>query len=295
MSAFAPGELSIPAGASRRDTEASLSGVAPAPIGRTRRILVAVGPPLVALIVLIAVWQTSTVVFAIPPYLFPGPFHVVTGAWDARDALTSAVLHTFKDAMAGFVLSVVVGVASAIALSSSTLLYRSLYPYAVLLQTIPIVTISPIIIILMGTGDSSIITIAFIVAAFPIISNATMGLTSVDHNLINLFQMYNASRWQSLIKMRLPHALPYILTGLRISSGLSVIGAVVGEFFAGSGGEDGGLGYIIQVAQNRMLMDELYAAALLSSLLGIAVFALVGVISYLTLHNWHESAVQREN
>ena len=244
---------------------------------------------------LIAVWQASTVVFTIPPYLLPGPFHMVAGAWDARDDLAAALSHTFKDAMAGFALSVVVGIASAIALSSSTLLYRSLYPYAVLLQTIPIVTISPIIIIRWAPATLRSSSIAFIIAVFPIISNATLGLTSVDHNLINLFQMYNASRWQSLIKMRLPYALPYILAGLRISSGLAVIGAVVGEFFAGSGGADGGLGYIIQVAQNRMLMDELYAAALLSSLLGIAVFAVVGVISYLTLHNWHESAVRREN
>jgi len=174
-------------------------------------------------------------------------------------------------------------------------MYRALYPYAVLLQTIPIITISPIIIIVFGTGDPSIVTIAFIVAVFPVISNATLGLTSVDHNLINLFQMYNATSWQQLLRLRLPFALPYILAGLRISSGLAVIGAILGEYFAGTGGTDGGLGYIIQVSMNRMLIDELVAVALLSALLGIAVFTGVGIVSYLTLHRWHESSARREN
>lgn len=263
--------------------------------GAGRRYLETLGTPAAALIFLIAVWQAVTVVFAIPPYLLPGPFHMVVGAWDARDDLVAALASTFKDALLGFLFSVIVGVLLGMLLALSRTLYRGFYPYAVLLQTIPIVTIAPIIIILFGTGDIAIVTISFIIAVFPVISNATLGLTAVDHNLINLFQMYNASPWQQLIKMRLPSALPYLLAGLRISSGLAVIGTVIGEFFAGSGGSDGGLGYIIQVAQNRMLMDELYAAALLSALLGVAVFAVVGSVGYLTLHKWHESSMQREN
>lgn len=269
--------------------------VVPARQGRTRRYAATLAPPLVALVVFIALWQGIVVAFNIPPYLVPGPFHVVQGAWDARDDLLAALTVTFERSLIGFAISIVVGIVIAVPMALSRLMYRALYPYAVLLQTIPIVTISPIIIIIWGPGTVSIVTIAFIIAAFPIISNTTLGLTSVDHNMVNLFQMYNASSWQQLIKLRLPHALPYILAGLRISSGLSVIGAVVGEFFAGTGGTDGGLGFIIQVAQNRMLIDELFAAALLSALLGIAVFAAVGVVSYLTLHNWHESSIRREN
>lgn len=262
---------------------------------RARQYGAAIGPPLVALIIFLASWQVGVTVFNVPPYILPGPLHVAAGAWDARDTLVAGLAFTMRRALIGFVLSGVIGIISAIVLAQSRIMYRALYPYAVLLQTIPIITISPIIIIVFGTGDPSIVTIAFIVAVFPVISNATLGLTSVDHNLINLFQMYNATSWQQLLWLRLPFALPYILAGLRISSGLAVIGAILGEYFAGTGGTDGGLGYIIQVSMNRMLIDELVAVALLSALLGIAVFTGVGIVSYLTLHRWHESSARREN
>jgi len=267
----------------------------PTEVGRARRYGAAIGPPVIALLVFLVLWQASVAVFNVPPYILPGPLHVASGAWDARDTLLAGLAFTMQRALIGFVLSGVIGIISAVVLAQSRIMYRALYPYAVLLQTIPIITISPIIIIVLGTGDPSIVAIAFIVAVFPVISNTTLGLTSVDHNLINLFQMYNATPWQQLLRLRLPFALPYILAGLRISSGLAVIGAILGEYFAGTGGTDGGLGYIIQVSMNRMLIDELVAVALLSALLGIAVFTAVGIVSYLTLHRWHESSVRREN
>ena len=139
------------------------------------------------------------------------------------------------------------------------------------------------------------ILIALIVAIFPIISNTTMGLLSTDHNLLNLATIYNASGWQQLVKLRLPSALPYILAGVRISSGLCVIGVIVGEWYAGTGGDSGGLGFIISVTARTNVMDELFAATLLTSALGIVVFVVVRIISHLWLRQWHESSLAREN
>jgi NitT/TauT family transport system permease protein len=163
-----------------------------------------------------------------------------------------------------------------------------------MLQTIPIVAIAPLIVIWVGAGMNAVVLIAFIISLFPIISNATAGLTSTDHNLISMFELYNASWWQRMVKLKLPYAMPYLMTGLRISSGLAVIGAIVGEFIAGIGGLRGGLGYVIISAYNRVQIPYLFAAALSSALLGIVIFVAVSVVSGRFLRHWHESAVRRE-
>lgn len=269
-----------------------------APDGTWRRLARRLGsylPPLIVLVILLGAWQGIVVVGNVPSYLVPSPLVVWQGFLDNSSTLLVAAMYTLRDALAGFALSIVLGVLTAMILAQSRTLERAISPYATMLQTIPIIAIAPIIDLIVGTGEVSVSIVAFIIAVFPIISNTTLGLTSVDHNLLNLFQMYNASRWQLLLKLRLPNALPYLLAGVRISSGLAVIGAFVGEIFAGSGGEEGGLGYIIQIAGTRLQMDVLFAATLLSALLGIAVFVAVNVVNYWILHNWHESAVRREN
>jgi NitT/TauT family transport system permease protein len=231
----------------------------------------------------------------VPAFMAPSPIAVVQGFFANSSMLLTATYYTLRDALAGFALSIVVGVLVSMILAQSRLFDRAISPYATILQTIPIVAIAPIINQIIGVGESATAVIAFIIAVFPIISNTTLGLTSVDHNLLNLFQMYNASRWQLLWKLRLPNSLPYLLAGLRISSGLCVIGAFVGEVFAGTGGDSGGLGYVIQTAGGRLEMDILFAATLLSALLGIAVFVAVGIFNHWLLRNWHDSAAQREN
>lgn len=269
-----------------------------APAGAWRRLARRLGsylPPLIVLVILLGAWQGIVVVRNVPSYLVPSPVVVWQGFLDNSSTLLVAAMYTLRDALAGFALSIVLGVLIAMILAQSRTLERAISPYATMLQTIPIIAIAPIIDLIVGTGEVSVSIVAFIIAVFPVISNTTLGLTSVDHNLLNLFQMYNASRWQLLLKLRLPNALPYLLAGVRISSGLAVIGAFVGEIFAGSGGEEGGLGYIIQIAGTRLQMDVLFAATLLSALLGIAVFVAVNVVNYWILHNWHESAVRREN
>jgi NitT/TauT family transport system permease protein len=150
------------------------------------------------------------------------------------------------------------------------------------------------LVIWFGAGESTIVAIVFIISLFPIIANTTAGLTSTDHNLVNMFELYNASWWQRTVKLKLPAALPYIMTGLRISSGMAVIGAVVGEFIAGMGGLRGGLGFLIASSAARIEMGTLFAAAAASSLLGIVIFIAVSVTSTHFLRHWHESAVQRE-
>lgn len=196
--------------------------------------------------------------------------------------------------MTGFAAAIVVGMSVALLMSQSKLIERCIFPYAVLLQTIPIVAIAPLIVIWLGPGAPAVITISFLISLFPIITNTTAGLLSTDHNLVAMFELYNASWWQRMVKLKFPAALPYIMTGLRISSGLAVIGAIVGEFIAGIGGRGGGIGFVITEAAGRLRMPYLFAAALTSSLLGIIIFIMVSYASARFLRHWHESAVRRE-
>lgn len=271
--------------------QSSVQGRAP----RWRSLAARAWPPAAVLAILLLIWQGAILVFGIQPYILPGPLETVQGGWAARDDLGVALRATFVDSLLGLGLSIVLGLLIAMAIARFKTLERGLLPYAVVLQTIPIIGIAPLIILWIGTGDVAIIVIALIIGIFPIISSASLGLISTDHNLLNMATLYNATGWQQLIKLRLPFAVPYILAGVRISSGLAVIGAIVGEFFAGTGGAEGGLGDLIQIANRNLQTDELFAAILLSSLLGILIFVAVNLISYLWLRNWHESSARQEN
>ncbi|HEY8285452.1 MAG TPA: ABC transporter permease [Chloroflexota bacterium] len=264
---------------------------------RSRRQAVAarVWPPVAVLVILLLIWQGAIAVFNLQPYILPGPWDTVQGGWAVRSDLGTAVRVTFVDSLLGLAFSIAFGLLIAILIARFKTLERGLLPYAVVLQTIPIIGIAPLIILWIGTGDVAIVVIALIIGIFPIISSASLGLISTDHNLLNMATMYNATGWQQMVKLRLPNAVPYILAGVRISSGLAVIGAIVGEFFAGTGGPEGGLGDLIQIANRNLETAELFAAILLSSIMGIVIFAAVNGISYFWLRNWHESSARREN
>lgn len=251
-------------------------------------------PPAGAFIVFVVLWQVLVTLLQVPRYLLSTPTDIVGSVADHGGDLLVALTSTFVSALAGFGLSIVVGMLVALVMSQSKLLERSIYPYAILLQTIPIVAIAPLIVIWVGAGAPAVIIISFLISLFPIITNTTAGLTSTDHNLMSMFDLYNASFWQRMLKLKLPFAMPYLMTGLRISSGLAVIGAIVGEFIAGIGGLRGGLGYVIISAANRLDMPYLFASALTSSLLGIIIFTGISLISARFLRHWHESAVRRE-
>jgi NitT/TauT family transport system permease protein len=267
----------------------------PGPPPRWRAVAARVLPPIGVLAILLLIWQGSIWIFGIQSFILPGPLDTVQGGWDARDDLGVALRVTFVDSLIGLGLSIVLGLLIAMAIARFKTLERGILPYAVVLQTIPIIGIAPMIILWIGTGDVAIVIIALIIGIFPIISSASLGLISTDHNLLNMATLYNASGWQQLIKLRLPNAVPYILAGVRISSGLAVIGAIVGEFFAGTGGAEGGLGDLIQIANRNLQTAELFSAILLTSILGILIFSAVNAISYLWLRNWHESSARQEN
>ena len=193
----------------------------------------------------------------------------------------------------GFVLAAVGGIALAIAVQPIALVEYSFYPYAVILQVTPVVAIAPLLLIYLPQ-PLAVLACAWIVAFFPVLANTTLGLSSVDHNLLALFELYNASRWQVLWQLKLPAALPQMLAGLRIAGGLSLIGAVVAEIAAGSAGAGSGLAYRIAESGYRLNIPRMFAALLLLSLAGVAIFFVLSALSHLMLRRWHESAVRRE-
>lgn len=243
-------------------------------------------PPLLTFLLFIFAWQLAVRLFDSPPYLLPGPLLVAQAARDHAGFLVSAAGLTAAGALCGFAVSLIIGLLIAFAFSQSTVARRSLFPYAIFLQTVPIVAIAPLIILWFDTGFQSVVIISFIVSVFPIITNATAGLTQVDPALLDLFRLHKASRGQTLFKLRLPHAVPNLVTGARISSGLSVIGAVVGEFFAGYGTDRFGLGYLIVLTSGQLKTAYLFAAILATTLLGLAIFSLVGWIGDRIMVRW---------
>jgi NitT/TauT family transport system permease protein len=207
--------------------------------------------------------------------------------------LWHSLLVTLRLTFEGFALAAIGGILLAIAFNQWRLVEYSFYPYAVILQVTPIVAIAPLLLIYLPQ-PLAVLACAWIVAFFPVLANATLGLNSVDHNLLALFELYKASRWQVLWNLKLPSALPQILAGLRIAGGLSLIGAVVAEIAAGSAGAGSGLAYRIAEAGYRLNIPRMFAALLLLSLAGVTIFFMLSAISYLALRRWHESAIDRE-
>ena len=239
--------------------------------------------PVLPLVVACAVAEVAVRRQWLPAYLVPAPSQVARVFMHDRD-LWKATGETALASVAGFLLSGAAGLLIAVALSSSRWVQRMFYPYAVLFQTVPIIAIAPMLVIWVGYGMPTVIVSAFIVSVFPVIANAINGLLSTDPALVDLFRLYGASRPAILWKLRLPFALPAILTGLRIAGGLAVIGAIVGEFITG-----GGLGGIIDASRTQQRIARVFAVLLLASALGITLFGVVNFISRRALRNWHAS------
>src|SRR5947209_15275100 len=250
--------------------------------------------PLVIGILMLIAWEAVVRIKEIPAYILPGPLLIAQTLWNDWGTLSTSLLITLRITFAALIAAVVVGVTLAIIFTQSKWLEKSLFPYAVILQVTPIVAIAPLIIIWVGDIKLSLLICAWIVAFFPILSNTIIGLNSADHNLINLFQLYGASRWQTLRYLRLPAALPFFLAGLRISGGLALIGAVVAEFVAGTGGAETGLAFRILEAGYRLAIPRLFAALFLLSLTGIVIYLLLDWLSRRVLRHWHESAAAAE-
>lgn len=252
-----------------------------------RRLLQTVLPPVVACGVLIAVWQGAVIGFAIKSYVLPGPLDVATAAVRRWDELARATWLTGRVAICGFGLSLAVGSTASVLFAEFVWLRRGVLPYAVFLQTVPIVAVAPLIINWLGPGFASIVLVSFVVSLFPIIANATAGLTAIEPPLWDMFRLYGATRWQTIARLRIPHAVPHLLTGARTSAGLSVIGAIVGEFFAG--GYDAravGLGFLIPQRIAWLRTDEAFAAVLAAAALGLLLFGAVGLVRQTVLARW---------
>ena len=245
----------------------------------------------VVFLCLLGLWQAIVSVNHLQPYILPGPKLVLEALRDRYPSLLNSLAITTEEAAGGLAASIVVGIAAAMVFAQWRWLRQTLYPYTILLQTVPIVAIAPLIINWVGAGIFSVTLVTFIICLAPIIANTTQGLISVDENLVHLFIMHNASPAQILFKLRLPHATPNVFTGIRISAGISVIGGITGELFAGSTrvGE-GGLGYAILYANNQMETSYLFALVFAATVLGFGFFFIVMFLEWLFLHHWHESS-----
>ncbi|AGB75045.1 ABC transporter, permease protein (plasmid) [Rhizobium tropici CIAT 899] len=251
--------------------------------------------PILTVLALLILWQLLVVGTGIPQYILPSPIAVAKALVSDWGILWPALWVTTEITFISLILALIGGVGFAIFLVQSRWIELAFYPLAVILQVTPIVAIAPLILIYAPTREAALLICGFLVAFFPILSNMVQGLKSVDHNLLNLFDLYGASRWQALLHLKLPAAQPYFMTGLRIGGGLSLIASVVAEFAAGSGGPNSGLAFRLLEAQYRQNMPRLFAALLLLSALGVAIFAFTSFISWLSLHRWHESSLKREN
>jgi NitT/TauT family transport system permease protein len=248
-----------------------------------RALLDSALPPALTFAVVIALWEGAVRAFAVPKFLVPPPSDILLAAWTERASLGGALLTTAQGAGLGFLLSASLGTSVGLAFSLSRWLERGLYPYALFLQTVPIVAVAPLLVLWFGPGLRAVAVSAFIVSVFPIIANTLAGLRSVDPRLADLFRLYGASLGDTVLKLRLPTAIPSMMTGLKVASGLSVIGAIVGEFVAGFSEGNAGLGITVLSAYRQLRTDLLFAAVLLASLLGLLLFALVSSLSSLLL------------
>jgi NitT/TauT family transport system permease protein len=250
--------------------------------------------PLAIMVFAIWLWDRICVWNEIPRYILPRPGEVLATLYSDAGLLFGSLLTTLRITFLSLLLAVLGGVGLAVLFAQSKWVEMSFFPFAVILQVTPIVAVFPLINIYVDNQTAKLLLCAWIVAFFPILSNTTLGLNSVDRNLIDLFKLNGATKWQQLWHLRLPAAMPYFLGGLKIAGGLSLIGAVVAEFVAGSSGQSSGLASRIIEAGYRLNAPRLFAALILISFTGIVIFLVLSLVSHLILRRWHESALRQE-
>ena len=251
--------------------------------------------PIALAVLLLGAWQLAVMFYDVPAYLVPSPIRIAQTMVEDRALLLGSLWVTAEIALTALAIAVVVGVAVALVFAQSRIIEASLLPYAILLQVTPIVAIAPLIIIWVKDTHVALVLCAVVVAIFPLISSTSVGLRSVDPGLADLFRMSRATRLQTLLRLRVPSALPYFFAGLRVASGLALIGAVVAEFVAGTGGQGAGLAYQILMAGIQLNVPRLFAALVLITLAGIVLYLAVGLLAHLVLAHWHESELASEH
>jgi NitT/TauT family transport system permease protein len=259
---------------------------------RRERVL-RVALPIFLLALGLIVWDAAVRIWQIQPYILPAPELVWQTLVSDRVLLGYSLLVTLTTTIEGFVLAAAGGIGLAVLFNQSRLVEYSLYPYAVILQVTPVIAIAPLLLVYLQQ-PTAVLVCAWIVAFFPALANTTLGLNSVDRNLVELFTLYGASRWRILWELKFPSSLPYLLAGLRIAGGLSLVGAVAAEIAAGSAGAGSGLAYLILESQYRLNIPRLFAALLLLSATGLVIFYLLALVNYLALRRWHESTLRQD-
>ncbi|MCU1701677.1 MAG: hypothetical protein JWR34_7740 [Mycobacterium sp.] len=257
---------------------------------RIRRI----APPVGAFTLVIATWQLIITIFDVPSYMLPSPLTLLRTLWDERTSIWQPTWVTVQESYLGFVVATVAGVAIALVMMRWNIAERGFYPYLIVLQTIPIVAIAPLFVVWIGPGQTTNMLVGAMIALFPVAANALHGLKSIDRNLVQLYGMAGAAPRVTLFSLRLPGASPSILTGMRIAAGASVIGAIVGEFVAGVGGGEGGLGYIITQSAVQLRTPQLFVAVVMASVVSLVLFGFVVLLERLLLSRWHESALPED-
>lgn len=243
--------------------------------------------------IFIGLWYLSIAIFNIPEFQLPAPHRVIEEGFNERATLWSGLRQTTYACLLGFFASVAGGLALSILLASNKWAYSGIYPYILILKMTPVIVIAPIIIIWFGQGLNSITIITFLICFFPIVANTTMGLKATDRNLVDLFQVYSASKRQELLFLRLPAAMPYFFTGLKIAAALTPIGALYGDTVAGMGsGSDAGLGFVVVIFSSQLKIPALFAAAFTACTIGFLFVGLVNWLSWLALHRWHDSYLE---
>lgn len=260
---------------------------------RKASAMLAHAAPFIFGLLFLLVWELACRINDIPPYLLPSPTNIIGTLFVDFGKLLPNLLVTVTITVEAFVVAAVGGLLLAMLFTSSRWVERSLFPYAVIMQVTPIVAIAPLIIIWAKDTELALLICAWLVAFFPVVSNAAVGLNSTDRNLVDLFRLYGANRWQTLLLLKLPSAMPFYLAGLRIAGSLALIGAVVAEFVAGTGGAKSGLAYRILETGYRLEIPRMFAALLLISLTGILIFFILSRFSSFMLRHWHESAQGR--
>jgi NitT/TauT family transport system permease protein len=255
-----------------------------------RSVLLVVLPPVVTLAILGGVWEACVRLFGVAAFLLPPPSTVLVTMAREAPSLLGATLTTAEGAVLGFAMSAVLGIAAGVVLSLSRVVERGLYPYALFLQTVPIVAIAPLLVLWFGPGLHAVSVSAFIVSVFPVVAGTLSGIRSVDPRLEDMFRLYGATRWARLVKLELPSAARSVLTGLRVASGLATIGAIVGEFVAGFSEGNAGLGITVLSAYRQLRTDLLFAAVALAALLGLLIFGAVGIGSAILLRRMRARA-----
>jgi NitT/TauT family transport system permease protein len=247
-----------------------------APTLNTGHAAVSIGAPIAVAVAVVAVWQTFVWATGVSPLVLPSPLQVCSALLHERADLVEAAWCTTCAALTGLTASALLGVLTAFAFSQSRTVRRTFYPYAILLQTVPIIAIAPIIVISFGRGFHAVALVSLVISLFPIITNTTTGLLQIDSGQLELFELHSATWWQTLWKLRLPSSLPYLISGVRIAGGAAIVGAIVGEFFVGS--SQPGLGSMIQKKAAGIAMDELFATVFVSTLLGVAIFGTITLV-----------------